>query len=101
MQEENEEGWFAVDIHRAHGDLFRKLGQGDKAETEYRRGLSSARESGDLLNQLRCSMGLVELAQNSTRAEQLLSDLEILRNRITQGNESPDLLRAAELLGSR
>jgi len=98
LQEEKEEGWFAADLHRAHGDLYRKMKLNERADTEYQTGLGIANDHNDLLNQLRCAAGIAELANGSAQAVQKRNQLESVYERFTQGRETPDLARAAKLL---
>ena len=99
-QKKKEVDWFAAGFHRACGDLYCKMGMDEKAVSAYNAGLEIATTRNDLLNQLRCSMGIVELNRDTAQAINGLVVLKTIYQRFPQGHESPDLIRAAGILNS-
>ncbi len=96
----NSEGWFMADYHRINGDLNRAMDFTAKAEIAYNSGLELAKSTNDLLNQLRCTMGLAELAKTTKDREATEFQLKTLTANIEQGGHSIDILRANKLLST-
>jgi predicted negative regulator of RcsB-dependent stress response len=94
----NSEGWFAANFHRMSGDLYRKMDLTSRAEAAYHAGLELARVNDDLLNQLRCTMGLAELAQSSVDKQSMRHKLVEVVSRFSQGSTMADIRRAKEVI---
>jgi class 3 adenylate cyclase/predicted ATPase len=100
LQDANEEGWFAADLCRIYGDLCRKMDLTGRADAEYQAGIKVALDHGDLLNLLRCTMGLAEMARNSVEKQAMRMRLEDIYRQFSEGSDSQDLVRAKALLDS-
>jgi class 3 adenylate cyclase/predicted ATPase len=92
------EGWFAAELDRIQGDMLCAVGEVEKAEASYGRGLARARAQGGLLGELRCASGLAELRRGNDAAKAGLTHLRSIFERFDQGLESHDLVRARKLL---
>jgi tetratricopeptide (TPR) repeat protein len=87
-----------AELHRVRGELLRTWGLEREARQEFFRAISLAREQGNLLFELRATVGLARLLGDMGRprlAHQLLTRLQA---RFEPGEDSVDLGEARELL---
>jgi predicted ATPase len=93
------ERWFEAETHRLKGELLRS-GGGDRATAEecFLHAATTAREQSARLWELRATTSLARLWRDQGRRTEAHDLLARLRDRFTEGFDTPDLKQAAALL---
>ncbi len=98
--QESGEYWTAAEIHRLRGELVRADGGSDR---DVRKHLSlsmeKAREQGAVSLALRAALSLAHLEKTQDGRVEYLSLVQALYDQFTEGLDTPDLKKAADLLG--
>ncbi|MDP6342450.1 MAG: tetratricopeptide repeat protein [Alphaproteobacteria bacterium] len=94
----NDEGWFAAELDRIHGDVLRQAGRPAEAETAYHRGLVRAREQEGLVAELRCAVGLAELSRQKGDDAAARDLIQPIYGQFNQALDSRELLHARTFL---
>ncbi len=83
------------------GDLERKLGKTEQAETTYRESLLRARKMNAKSWELRASTSLTQLLRDGGRSDEMRGMLDEIYNWFTEGFVTADLKDAKALLDER
>ena len=99
--QETEEKYQAAAFLSLRGRLAEIDGDVAGAETSYRRAIETAEQQGALLYSLRAATALARLCQSQGRADDAGAVLRPIYERLTEGFDYPDLVRARAVLESR
>lgn len=88
------ERWFAAELHRCKGELLRRQGHAEAAETVYRKALSIAQEREAKLWELRAAASLARLRRDQGRHAEACDLLAPVYGWFTEGFDTPDLREA-------
>jgi len=93
------ERWYAAELWRNKGDLYRKVDSHRRmAEECFRRASAIAAEQGSRCFELRAATSLARLWQDHGQASRAREALALVYNRFTEGFDTPDLREAGTLL---
>jgi class 3 adenylate cyclase/predicted ATPase len=92
------ERWFAAELYRRKGELLARQGCFDAAEELYLKALSTAKEQGAKLWELRAAMSLARLRREQERSAEARALLVPVCGWFTEGFDTLDLNEAKALL---
>ena len=91
--ERSDERWLEPEIHRLRGEVLRSRGEAAEAERSIETAIETARRQGSRSLELRATLSHHALAAGA-RKKRAREDIARLLSVITEGHDTPDLLRA-------
>jgi predicted ATPase len=98
MVETTKERWGEAEVQRIAGEIALKLGQSDKAERDFERALSVARQQQAKSWELRAAMSLARLWRSQGKVREAGELLAPVYGWFTEGFDTLDLKEAKALL---
>jgi predicted ATPase len=98
LADETGEGLYAAELHRLRGEIFRAIGGLDKAQSDFARALSLARQRDVRSLELRATASLAQLYKGQGRGKEAELLLAPMYEWFTEGHTSHDLITTKSLL---